>query len=72
MRFVNSVKEKEDVLYTREEAAKYLRLQYKTLEKWAWSKKYDLFYIKVGGRAMYRKTDLDQFLCKRTVRYINQ
>lgn len=52
----------ENVLFTNAEAAKFLRLEPKTLCCWRSSGKIVIPYIKVGGKVLYRKNDLEQFL----------
>ena len=47
---------------TREEAARYLGIQPRTLEIWATTGRYNLPYIKVGRHVQYCKSDLDRFL----------
>jgi len=54
-------------LLTRKQAAAYLDVRPQTLACWASTRSYDLRYIKVGGLVRYRKTDLDDFLARRTV-----
>jgi len=49
-------------LLTREEAARYLCLSPQTLALWAHTKSQELRYFKVGGRARYKKSDLDNFI----------
>ena len=54
-------------LLTRPEAAEFLRLKPQTLAAWAVTKRYQLPFVKVGRRAMYRLSDLEAFLTRRTV-----
>lgn len=54
-------------LLNRVQAAEYLGLKPRTLDVWASTKRYDLKYIKVGGKVKYRKEHLDQFLESRTI-----
>lgn len=49
-------------MLTRPEAARYLRIKENTLAVWASTKRYDLPYVKVGRRVMYRRLDLDAFI----------
>ncbi|MES2025271.1 MAG: helix-turn-helix domain-containing protein [Pseudomonadota bacterium] len=51
-------------LLTRKAAAKYLGVAAQTLAQWAVSGRYNLPYISIGRRAMYRQTDLDAFITK--------
>ena len=54
-------------LLNREDAAKYLGVSYGTLEVWASTKRYNLPYVKIGARVMYRSCDLDTFIEQRMV-----
>jgi excisionase family DNA binding protein len=54
-------------LWTRETAAAYLDLAPQTLAAWASTRRYPLRYVKVGRLVRYRKSDLDDFLAKRTI-----
>ena len=38
-----------------------------TLAKWRVTRRYNLAYVKVGGRIMYPQSAIDQFLASRTV-----
>ncbi len=49
-------------LLNRREAAEFLGVLPETLAVWASTKRYDLPYVKVGGRVMYRPSDLDAFI----------
>jgi len=53
---------------TRAEAAEYLGLAKTTLEVWASTGRYGLPFVKIGRRAFYRRSDLDAFVERRTVR----
>ncbi len=54
---------------SRKEAAAYLGLDNPdTLAVWASTKRYDLPYTKIGRRCLYRRSDLDAFIERRTVR----
>ena len=55
-------------LKTRREAAAYLRVAEQTLALWASNKRYNLPFVKVGRRCLYRQADLDAWLESRTVR----
>jgi hypothetical protein len=62
----------EDKLLKRAEAAAHLRIATQTLAMWEYRKKqgddkYNIPCVKVGGRAMYRLSDLNAFLARRTV-----
>lgn len=54
-------------LVNREQAARYLGISSQTLSVWACQGRYDLKYVKVGRRVMYRISDLEAFLERRTV-----
>jgi excisionase family DNA binding protein len=54
-------------LYTREEAATYLRIRPQTLAVWRTTHRYNLPCVKVGTRCLYRKSDLDRWLESRVV-----
>lgn len=54
-------------LLTRQEAAEVLRVKPQTLAVWAVTQRYGLPYVKVGRKAMYRLSDLDAFIARRTV-----
>lgn len=55
--------EAKPVLLTRREAAEYLGVSASTLSTWACNDRYQLPYIKIGGRLVrYRKEDLDAFI----------
>lgn len=56
---------KDEILYTRLEAADYLGVAYTTLRTWACRKKGALPYRKVGARVQYTKTDLDNYIKSR-------
>ncbi len=52
----------ENPWFTRKQAAAYIGKKMQTLASWDCRKKWGLKCTKVGGRAMYRKSDLDEFL----------
>lgn len=54
-------------LFCTEDAAAYIGIASHTLEVWRCSKRYNIPYIKVGGRVRYRRSDLDIWLKSRTV-----
>ena len=51
-----------ETLFTRKEAARYLRVSPGTLAVWDCTKRYNLRPLKVGRAVRYRKSDLDNFL----------
>lgn len=54
-------------LLSRKEAAAFLGLSVQTLAGWAWAKRYDLPFIKLGRLVKYRKSDLEAFVARLTV-----
>lgn len=50
------------------QAAVFLQVTVTTLSIWRSNKRYDLPYIKVGGKVRYRESDLEKFLEERTIR----
>lgn len=51
-------------LWSRQEAAFHLGVKPETLAKCASTQRYDLPYVKVGSRAMYRRSDLDAYIAR--------
>lgn len=49
------------LLMTTENAAEYLGLTKRTLDQWRYENKH-LDYLKIGGKVMYKKEVLDDFL----------
>ena len=58
-------------LLTRKQAAEYLGVELETLNNWACTGRYNLKFVKIGRLAKYRKTDLDEFIAKRTINFSN-
>ena len=56
-----------DKLLTRAEAAAYLGIRPQTLAVWALTGRYGLRMVQVGRSVRYRKSDLDEWLERRTV-----
>jgi excisionase family DNA binding protein len=54
-------------LLTREEAARYLGVNPRTLSNWSCTGRYGLPVVKIGRLAKYRQRDLDRFIEQRTV-----
>lgn len=54
-------------LLSRNEAAKHLNIRPQTLACWASTQRYDLPFIKVGRRVMYRLADIEQFISNNLV-----
>ena len=53
-------------LLTRKDAADYLGLAPHTLAVWQSTNRYGLPCVKIGRLAKYRKSDLDDFIQRRT------
>ena len=53
-------------MFTRKEAATYLGLSVSTLARWA-SQRSKVRYHRVGKYALYRKSDLDDFVTETAV-----
>ncbi len=49
-------------LLSRERAAAYLGIKPQTLAVWACTHRYNLPYVKIGRRVMYRRSDLEAFV----------
>lgn len=54
-------------LLTRAEAAQFLSIAKRTLDKWACTGQFNLPYVKVGNSARYRREDLEAWIQSRTV-----
>jgi len=57
----------EKPLLSREEAARILGIKPQTLAKWAHTGRSELRMIKVGSRARYRLSDIEDFIEKNSV-----
>lgn len=57
--------DKNEPLFNRKTAAKYLNMAPGTLAVWDCTKRYDLNPIKIGRSVRYRKADLDKFIEQR-------
>jgi hypothetical protein len=55
-------------LISRKSAAQFLGVTHHTLGVWASEQRYNLPYVKIGRRAMYRMEDLQHFIATNTVR----
>jgi predicted DNA-binding transcriptional regulator AlpA len=55
-------------LLTRGQAAEYLCISPSTLAVWVTTKRYDLPYVKIGGRVFYTQSDLDEFIARSTIK----
>ena len=49
-------------LLSRKDAAEYLGLKESTLAIWKCNKRYNLPYVKIGGKVRYRLSDLQKFI----------
>lgn len=67
MQATSSIPFNEDRL-NNDDSAEYIGAEPHTLEVWRSTGRYDIPYVKVGSRVFYRKSDLDAFLERRTVR----
>ncbi len=54
-------------LLTRQQAAEFLGLKPQTLAVWATTGRYSLPFVRVGRSVRYRRSQLEQFLARRTV-----
>lgn len=54
-------------LLTVKETAKILRIKPSTLTHWRCVKRYNLKFVKIGRRVMYRPKDVNEFIKSRTV-----
>ena len=53
---------------TPNEAAELLGVAVQTLSVWRCNKRYDLPYLKIGRKIMYRPVDIDSFLERHVVK----
>lgn len=60
---------KNNILFYREEAAKYLGVQFATMKVWATERPTRIPYIRVGRKVQYFKEDLDNYIKSRRVCY---
>lgn len=58
-------------LLTTDEVANQLGIKSETLQVWRCTRRYNLPYIKVGGRVRYKAEDIESFIQKRTVHQEN-
>lgn len=56
-----------DRLLSRSEAAKILCVKVETLASWACTKKYEIPYVKIGSKVLYKYSDLCKFVELRVV-----
>lgn len=61
-----TMKENNNKLLKRNEAAQFLGISEQTLATWFCKKKYDLPVIKIGGAVRYRLSDLEEFIERNT------
>ena len=58
------IKQNDDPIFNRKEAAAYINYSYNTLAVWDSTKRYDLQPIRIGRSVRYRKSSLDAFLIR--------
>ena len=68
---INITPPKNTELLNSREASSYLGITLGTLEVWRCTKRYQIPFIKVGRLVRYRKSELDNFLNRRTVAGVN-
>lgn len=51
-----------ETIFSRKEAAAYLKISPSTIANWACQKKFVIPYFRVGRSVRYRKCDLDEFI----------
>jgi len=61
-------KEIDSPLMTTQEAAAYLKVDFRTIANWRANKKQDIPFVKMGSKVRYRKSDLDAFIESKLVR----
>ncbi|WP_111638173.1 helix-turn-helix domain-containing protein [Marinomonas shanghaiensis] len=61
-----------DRLLSRNEAAEFLGVRHQTLSAWACNGRYGLRFVKIGRRVMYRISDLESFLDRRTITHTGE
>lgn len=54
------------------EASDYLKIKTSTLAVWRTNKTYNIPYTKCGGKVLYKKSDLDDWLAQREVKLRNR
>lgn len=54
-------------LRSRNEAAEHLGVRPQTLAAWACNGRYNLPFVKIGRRVMYRLADIEQFIASNLV-----
>jgi hypothetical protein len=59
-------------LVSRKEAATFLNIEPETLAVWASTKRYNLPYSKIGGRAKYWLSDLQAFADSRQIKHYGE
>jgi len=58
-----------DPLLTPDQTATALNTQPSTLQVWRSTHRYDLPYVKIGGRVMYRLSAINTFIDSRTMQH---
>lgn len=64
---VTYIKKNITQLLTPIETAAILGVTKSTLEVWRATKRYDLSFVKIGGRVMYKREDIEDFISRRSV-----
>lgn len=59
----------DDPLLTPDQAATALNTEPSTLQVWRSTRRYDLPYVKIGGRVMYRLSAINTFIDSRTMQH---
>ncbi len=57
----------EKIFLTTKQASEYLHITAGTLAVWRTNRTYNIPYVKCGGRVLYLKSDLDNWLKSRTI-----
>lgn len=65
----NSFFEQLKTLLTPSEVADLLGVKVETLQIWRCTHRYDLPYVKIGGRVRYKISDIESFIQKRTIQF---
>lgn len=60
--------EMNNIYLNTKEASRYLHIKISTLAVWRTNKTYNIPFIKCGGKVLYKKADLDNWLESRIVK----
>ncbi|MCK4869669.1 MAG: helix-turn-helix domain-containing protein [Gammaproteobacteria bacterium] len=66
------MKKQLQALLTPVEVANLLGIKIETLQIWRCTRRYNIPYVKIGGRVRYKSSDLEDFIQNRTVQYQEQ